>query len=177
MGASEQTDLNKVASQDSSVPSVDGKYKRKRRSWWRWLFCFFFLLCLAAVIALVGYEMQTSRLQSQEISRYAAKLTYQVEPGPSKQIAFPEDGPFDKRLGYVLLPMMQERLLQRGYQVSEQVHFSDALYDYASRGFFVPYTEKVQSRPDSARLSGGTLLSVQVIRPTITRILRPSRRW
>src|SRR5690606_38341198 len=51
----------------------------------------------------------------------------------------------DKRLGYVLLPMMQERLLQRGYQVSEQTHFSDALYDYASRGFFVPYTEKVQA--------------------------------
>ena len=41
------------------------------------------------------------------------KLTYQVEPGQSKQIAFPSDGPFDKRLGYVQLPMMQERLLQR----------------------------------------------------------------
>jgi hypothetical protein len=106
---------------------------------------FFFLLCLAAVIALVGYEMKTSRLQSQEISRYAAKLTYQLEPGPSKQIAFPDDGPFDKRLGYVLMPMIQERLVQRGYQVSEQVRFSDALYNYASHGFFVPYTEKVQA--------------------------------
>ncbi|MFM5659338.1 transglycosylase domain-containing protein [Aeromonas veronii] len=145
MGASEQTDLTQVASQDSSVQTSDGNPKRKRRPWWRWLFCFLFLLCLGAVIALVGYEMKTSKLQSQEISRYAAKLTYQVEPGQSKQIAFPEDGPFDKRLGYVQLPMMQERLLQRGYEVSKQVHFSDALYDYASRGFFVPYTEKVQA--------------------------------
>jgi hypothetical protein len=109
------------------------------------LFCFIFLLCLAAVIALVGYEMKTSRLQSQEISRYAAKLTYELEPGPSKQITFPDDGPFDKRLGYVLMPMIQERLIQRGYQVSEQVRFSDALYNYASHGFFVPYTEKVQA--------------------------------
>ena len=121
MGASEQTDLNKVASQDSSVPRADGKYTRKRRPWWRWLFCFLFLLCLAAVIALVGYEMQTSRLQSQEISRYAAKLTYQVEPGQSKQIAFPEDGPFDKRLGYVQLPMMQERLLPALLRAAELV--------------------------------------------------------
>ena len=115
MGASEQTDLTQVASQDSSVQTSDGNPKRKRRPWWRWLFCFFFLLCLGAVIALVGYEMKTSKLQSQEISRYAAKLTYQVEPGQSKQIAFPGDGPFDKRLGYVQLPMMQERLLQRCY--------------------------------------------------------------
>ncbi len=145
MGASKQTDSNKVASQDSSVPNTDGQQQRKRRPWWRWLFCFIFLLCLAAVIALVGYEMKTSRLQSQEISRYAATLTYQIEPGPSKQIAFPDDGPFDKRLGYVLMPMIQERLVQRGYQVSEQVRFSDALYNYASHGFFVPYTEKVQA--------------------------------
>ena len=70
-------------------PNADGQQQRKRRPWWRWLFCFIFLLCLAAVIALVGYEMKTSRLQSQEISRYAATLTYQIEPGPSKQIAFP----------------------------------------------------------------------------------------
>ncbi len=145
MGASKQTDSNKVASQDSSVPNTDGQQQRKRRPWWRWLFCFIFLLCLAAVIALVGYEMKTSRLQSQEISRYAATLTYQIEPGPSKQIAFPDDGPFDKRLGYVLMPMIQERLVQRGYQVGEQVRFSDALYNYASHGFFVPYTEKVQA--------------------------------
>ncbi|MFM4868554.1 transglycosylase domain-containing protein [Aeromonas caviae] len=145
MGASKQTDSNKVASQDSSVPNADGQQQRKRRPWWRWLFCFIFLLCLAAVVALVGYEMKTSRLQSQEISRYAATLTYQLEPGPSKQIAFPDDGPFDKRLGYVLMPMIQERLVQRGYQVSEQVRFSDALYNYTSHGFFVPYTEKVQA--------------------------------
>ena len=82
MGASKQTDSNKVASQDSSVPNADGQQQRKRRPWWRWLFCFIFLLCLAAVIALVGYEMKTSRLQSQEISRYAATLPYQLAPGP-----------------------------------------------------------------------------------------------
>lgn len=145
MGASEQTDLTPVASQDSSVQTTDGNPKRKRRSKWRWLVYFLFSVCLGAVIALVGYEMKTSTLQSRELSRYAAKLTYQAEPGQSQQIAFPEDGPFDKRLGYVQLPMMQERLLQRGYEVSKQVRFSDALYDYASRGFFVPYTEKVQA--------------------------------
>ncbi|MGL5609749.1 MAG: hypothetical protein ACRDDN_16905, partial [Aeromonas veronii] len=62
MGASEQTDLTQVASHDSSVQTSDGNPKRKRRPWWRWLFCFLFLLCLGAVIALVGYEMKTSKL-------------------------------------------------------------------------------------------------------------------
>lgn len=145
MGALQRTDLDTVAPQEFPVPPEGGPKKRKRRSWWRWLFCLFILLCLIAAGLLIAYEMKTSKLQSQEISRYAAKLTYQVEPGPSKQIIFPDDGPFDKRLGYVLLPMMQERLLQRGYEVSTQVRFSDALYDYAKRGFFVPYTEKVQA--------------------------------
>ncbi|MGL4249155.1 MAG: transglycosylase domain-containing protein [Aeromonas sp.] len=145
MGASEQTDLTQVASKDSSVQSADGNQKRTHRPWWRWLFCFFLLMVIGALIILVGYEMKTSTLQSREISRYAAKLTYEVEPGQSKQIAFPDDGPFDKRLGYVQLPMIQERLLQKGYAISKQAHFSDALYDYARRGFFVPYTEKVQA--------------------------------
>ena len=145
MGALERTDLDKVAPQEFPVPTEDGPKKRKPRSWWRWLLCLLFLLCLVAVALLVGYEMKTSKLQSQEISHYAAKLSYRVEPGPSDKIIFPDDGPFDKRLGYVLLPMMQERLLKRGYEVSQQVRFSDALYDYAKRGFFVPYTEKVQA--------------------------------
>ena len=145
MGALQRTDLDTVAPQEFPVPPEGGSKKRKRRPWWRWLLCLFILLCLIAAGLLIAYEMKTSKLQSQEISRYATTLTYQVEPGPSKQIIFPDDGPFDKRLGYVLLPMMQERLLQRGYEVSAQVRFSDALYDYAKRGFFVPYTEKVQA--------------------------------
>lgn len=67
--------------------------------------------------------METSTLQSREISRYAAGLTYQVEPGASDKIAFPSYGPFDQRLGYVALPNIQERLLQRGFTIRQQVRF------------------------------------------------------
>ncbi|MGL4830022.1 MAG: transglycosylase domain-containing protein [Vibrio sp.] len=95
--------------------------------------------------AALFHEMETSTLQSREISRYAAGLTYQVEPGVSDKITFPSYGPFDQRLGYVALPNIQERLLQRGFTVSHQVRFSDALYHYAQSGLFVPYTEKVQA--------------------------------
>ncbi|MGL5302348.1 MAG: transglycosylase domain-containing protein [Aeromonas sp.] len=145
MGASKQTDLTPVAPQEPSAQAKDERLMLTHHSWWRWLILLLILMCVGAVMALMGYEMKTSTLQSQEISQYAAKLTYQVEPGQSKQVVFPEYGPFDLRLGYVQLPVMQERLLQRGYAVSKQAQFSDALYDYARHGFFVPYTEKVQA--------------------------------
>lgn len=85
---------------------------------------------------------ETSTLQSREISRYAAGLTYQVEPGASDKIAFPSYGPFDQRLGYVALPNIQDRLLQRGFTIRQQVRFSDELQRYAQYGLYVPYTEK-----------------------------------
>ncbi|WP_233070738.1 transglycosylase domain-containing protein [Motilimonas eburnea] len=79
------------------------------------------------------------------ISDYARTLNYQLEPGPSEQLIFPSEGPFDERLGYVSLPKIQARLLTRGFEVSQQVRFSPALYDYTQQGFFAPYTEKVQA--------------------------------
>ncbi|MCX9563372.1 penicillin-binding protein, partial [Vibrio cholerae] len=82
---------------------------------------------------------------SREISRYAAGLNYHLEPGASDKITFPSYGPFDQRLGYVALPGIQERLLQRGFTIHQQVRFSDELYRYAQSGLFVPYTEKVQA--------------------------------
>ncbi|PAR64416.1 carboxypeptidase, partial [Vibrio metoecus] len=114
--------------------------KNKPRFW-----LFIVLIAGTAAGAALFHEMETSTLQSREISRYAAGLTYQVEPGPSDKITFPSYGPFDQRLGYVALPSIQERLLQRGFTIRQQVRFSDELYRYAQSSLFVPYTEKVQA--------------------------------
>ena len=100
-----------MASQDSSVPNADGQQQRKRRPWWRWLFCFIFLLCLAAVIALVGYEMKTPTC-SHRRSPLCGHPDLSARTRPQAD-CLPDDGPFDKRLGYVLMPMIQERLVQR----------------------------------------------------------------
>ncbi|QFI55962.1 transglycosylase domain-containing protein [Aeromonas simiae] len=141
MGASKQTDSNIVAPEDNS----EVKPVKRRFSWFKWIFWLLVLLIVGAAIALLLFEMKTSTLQSREFSRYASDLTYQVEPGPSSHIVFPSAGPFDKRLGYVALPDIQERLQQRGFEVHQQVRFSDELQNYAEHGFFVPYTEKVQA--------------------------------
>lgn len=104
------------------------------------------LMALAGILSsLLVAEARTSRLQAQELSRYADTLTYTLGPGPSEDIAFPRDGPFDTRLGYTRVPVFQERLIERGFDVVQQARFSQALLDYTRRGFFTPYQEKTQA--------------------------------
>ncbi|NMG44751.1 glycosyl transferase family 51 [Aromatoleum toluvorans] len=128
--------------------NVSGNDKPQRRGWFRALRRTLFWLCfLAVVVAGVAayYESETSWLQSREIPRYAAKLTWELQPGPSTAIRFPEHGPFDQRLGYTQLTEFSERLAARDFAVERQARFSDALFDYAGRGYFPPYPEKTQT--------------------------------
>ena len=104
-----------------------------------------FILLFIMLLAAVAYETQTSKLQSEHISNYARTLTYEVKPGPSDSIVFPVQGPFDERLGYVRLPSIQTRLLDRGYEITQQAQFSPSLLSYAKQSLYPPYTEKVQA--------------------------------
>ncbi|SMS08952.1 hypothetical protein CFBP1590__1366 [Pseudomonas viridiflava] len=98
-----------------------------------------------ALGAAVAVESRSSRLQAREFSRFAANLSYSVQPGPSTDVVYPGDGPFDKRLGYSSLDDFLPRLLKRDYVITRQVRFSPELMRYSQRGFFVPYQEKIQA--------------------------------
>ncbi|TIH11134.1 transglycosylase domain-containing protein [Pseudomonas leptonychotis] len=138
MGAPWQLDI-------TTLPAGEQPNRRKRTSKLKvtfWLLAL--LLCIAAGLLLVE-EVRTSRFQAQELSRYAQTLSYRVKPGPSPSIIYPKEGPFDKRQGYTYLPLMLERLGQRDFIVQQQAQFSPALLDYAQRGLFIPYPEKIQS--------------------------------
>ncbi|MEO4047322.1 transglycosylase domain-containing protein [Pseudomonas sp. CAU 1711] len=124
-------------------PLLSPKSPRRRR--WGRLIWLLLVIALIAAGILAHREITTSRLQAREFSRLAASLTYRVEPGPSASIAFPDDGPFDKRLGYAHLPLLLERLQQRHFLISAQARQSDALLRYAEHGFFPPFTEKMQT--------------------------------
>jgi len=106
-------------------------------------------LLVVSLLAGGGYaawhEMHSSKLQALWLSRYADNLDYQLKPGASPSILFPEAGPFDRRLGYAQLPGFLERLTASGFAIEQQVRFSPALQRYVSRGFFVPYPEKFQA--------------------------------
>lgn len=145
MGASwqrnpQQPDLTSSASTQGRTKSATAA-----RHHWRLTLYLLLALLVLAVTALLVFESRSAHFQSRELSRYAADLTYKVEPGPSERIIYPTDGPFDKRQGYAYLPLMLERLQQRDYQVTEQSRFSEQLMAYSRRGLFPPFTEKSQS--------------------------------
>ena len=119
------------------------KPRRSRHGWGAfWLLLLIILIVLGLAAA---KEMRTSKFQAREISKYAASLKYELQPGPSDAIRYPGAGPFDQRLGYSTMDEFLPRLLKRDYVIAAQTRFSPALMNYTDKGFFVPYAEKIQA--------------------------------
>ena len=132
--------LTPAPSPPTSKPPRSPLRRAVRRTFWLLV-----LLALAAGSWWLHEEINTATYQSRYLSRYAATLGYELHDGPSNAIRFPDDGPFDKRLGYAYLPQMLERLQKRDFLIQQQTRFSPALLDYNDRGLFIPYPEKLQS--------------------------------
>ncbi|MGF0240821.1 transglycosylase domain-containing protein [Rhodococcus sp. IEGM1300] len=147
MGVLWQTDSSKpvVPTERVDEAPIPEKPRRSRiKHGWK----AFWLLLVIIVIALglaATREMRTSKFQSREVSKFAASLKYDLQPGPSDAIHYPGAGPFDMRLGYSAIGEFLPRLLKRDYVIASQTRFSPALMDYTRRGFFVPYAEKIQA--------------------------------
>jgi membrane peptidoglycan carboxypeptidase len=96
------------------------------------------LSCGLVVAGIADWEARTSVIQSWFFSRVAADLTYRVAAGPSPRIAFPADGPLDRRRGYTRLAEFERRLRARGFEIREQARFSPELAAHVSRGLDPP---------------------------------------
>jgi len=117
------------------------------RKWFKWALAAALLLGLAWVVRLCELEIETSRLQAHYLSELTRDIAFSVDDGPSHSIRFPEadKGPYDTRLGYALLPSIQQRLLQRGFEVTAQARDSERMLSIADRSLFLPYAEKDQA--------------------------------
>ncbi|MEX5556389.1 transglycosylase domain-containing protein [Pseudomonas rhodesiae] len=145
MGALWQTASTQCAASTSSLDEQPlPKRPRRKRYGWRMAGLLLTMLLIAAGVA-AHREMRTAQWQSQQLSRLAATLTYQIQAGPSDAIVYPGAGPFDKRLGYSDLDTFLPRLLKRNYLIERQARFSAPLMAYTERGLFVPYAEKIQA--------------------------------
>jgi len=96
-------------------------------------------------------------LESLFVWRAVADLTFQVEQGPSPAMQFPQAGPYDQRLGYVELPLLIQRLIARGFEVTRQARQSPALQSFIEAGGFAVYHEKSQAGLVLNDRSGQTL--------------------
>lgn len=103
------------------------------------------LAILAFIIYVLHYEMTTSRLQADLLSRYAANMSYKLMPEQNNSLRFPVTGPYDSRLGYVRLPQMIETLKAQGYKVIQQPRWSESLTGFVDFGGFPIYQEKTSA--------------------------------
>jgi membrane peptidoglycan carboxypeptidase len=99
-------------------------------------------LCLAA---LVVYEAWTSRLQAKLFTATARRIFFDVRPGASDRILFPDKGPSDERRGYVRLPDFTAALRSKGFRVESQARFSDKMLELAKQGIYPTYPDKTQA--------------------------------
>ena len=106
------------------------------------------ILLLLVVLSLAIWwgvrEVRTSALQAQFFSSLVSKLKYTIEPGPSSSIRFPQDSPYDERLGYASLPDFLGRLKVRDYEITSQARFSPKMVQLADMGVFTTYREKTK---------------------------------
>ena len=120
------------------------------------------LLIVGVILAPIIYELRTSALQSWILSRYARKMSYKVEPGPSPNIIFPKHGPFDIRAGYALIPDFEQRLRAKGYNTIEQARFSPELERVAKWGILPPYSEQTSTKLTIHGMDGEPLFQAPV---------------
>jgi membrane peptidoglycan carboxypeptidase len=117
------------------------------RKWLKWGLAAAFLLALALAARFCQIEIETSRLQARYLSELTRDVGFSVADGPSDSIRFPlaDKGPYDSRLGYAMLPQFQQRLLERGFEISAQARDSERMLSLADNRLFLPYEEKDQA--------------------------------
>jgi membrane peptidoglycan carboxypeptidase len=119
---------------------------------------------LAAVLALVLavgiQEARTSWLQSRLFSRLASGIGFEMGRGPTDRAAFPEDGPYDVRLGYARLPSLIHRLDSLGFDVTDQARVNDSFLRATRMGAYPIYRAKTSAGLEVLDRSGRDVLQV-----------------
>jgi membrane peptidoglycan carboxypeptidase len=91
------------------------------------------------------HEVRTSSFQARYFSNIVSQLEYRVRPGVSNAIRFPQESPYDERLGYANLPDYVSKLQQNDYEVTAQARFSPKMVELADMGIFATYREKTKA--------------------------------
>jgi len=122
---------------------MNDDFRRPRR--WR-LFAVVFVLIVAAILAVLAIiEYKTFYFEALYLSKFAKNLSFSLRPGANDSLRFPQDGPYDKRLGYTRLPDFLKNLRAQGYWIEAQARPSAKLDEMISRELYPSFREKNQA--------------------------------
>ena len=92
---------------------------------WRRIFGGTAILLIALTLGgLAAAEFKTFYFEARYLARFTRKLSFSVKPGPNPSLRFPQQGPYDKRVGYIQLPDFVKSLSAEGYQIEAQARAS-----------------------------------------------------
>ena len=118
------------------------------RKWLKWGLAAALLLALALAARFVpGRDRNVATAGALSLRTDARRRFFRRRAVQVDSIRFPQadKGPYDSRLGYALLPSFQQRLLERGFEISAQARDSERMLSLADNGLFMPYEEKDQA--------------------------------
>lgn len=102
-------------------------------------------ILLLSVGLLAVTEAKFSWIAAHVFAAEAARTHFQLAPGPSRSIAYPRAGPYDRERGYSDLPTLLERLHGEGYDIEEQARDSGTSLLLERLGVYPIYHEKDQT--------------------------------
>lgn len=105
----------------------------------------FDLAVLMVLVAVGANELATSRLQAHYLARLGHEVGFELGPGESPNVRFPEPGPYDLRFGYARLPELLTALGRHDTAIEAQARWSPRLEQLERMQIFPPYQEKDQA--------------------------------
>ena len=100
---------------------------------------------IVVFLLLFIFEIKTSFFESLYFSNRSRACSFSLGNGPSSSIRFPQTGPYDKRLGYTLIPDFIKRLKPYGFSIELQARISQEMAKIFDEGLNMPYEEKQQA--------------------------------
>jgi hypothetical protein len=123
----------------------------------RWRRKFTVAILFFGISLLIATEMKFAWIESHLFAAEVAKMSFELAPGPSEKIRYPDAGPYDLRRGYSMLPAFLGRLRGEGYSIEEQARVSGASLLLARLGVYPIYHEKNQAGLDIVDHRGDSL--------------------
>ena len=108
-----------------------------------WLVPLALVIGFGAVIYTVAQEeMRTSQFQADYLTAMNRQISFALQDGPNPNMAVPDYGPYNQRLGYSYIPYFVKALTANNYAVTQQTRTSPRFDELFQYGIYPIYRAK-----------------------------------